>query len=166
MNAVKLFIGIIFNAQVNLLDIYSMIEECYGDIESQSEIFDFDHTIYYKAEMGQGLKKQFVSIKPLVDPVTAYQTKIKSVEIEKKCMIKNQRAVNLDPGILSAHNVILYSTKNYSHRIPLSNNIYAELTYIYKKNSYEVVPWSYPDFKKKAYLDFFKSVRKTYLNYL
>ena len=46
------------------------------------------------------------------------------------------RRVNLDPGLLSLANLILATTKNRSHRIPLFDGIYAELTLLYAKKQF------------------------------
>ena len=57
---------------------------------------------------------------------------------------------------------MLFSTKNYAHRVPLHSGIYAELTLIYRNKSYQPVEWTYPDYSSKAYLDFFSDIRYRY----
>ncbi len=163
MTAIKIFIGLIASPDVDQTTLFKDLETQFGEIDSQSDVFDFSHTTYYQDEMGNELTKQFVSIKSLQHVIGSYQEKIKAIDLENKFKKNNKRTVNIDPGILSAHNVILFTTKNYAHRIPLSDTIYAELTYIYEQKSYQVLPWSYPDFGTAPYLNYFKTIRQHYL---
>ena len=161
---VKLFLGLILTKNIDKIELFKQLKKAYGAIHYESKIMDFSHTTYYKKEMGAGLEKQFIAIDPLIPVYTSYQTKLIANKIEDSFRDNNKRKVNIDPGILSAHNVILFTTKNYAHRIPLNKHIYAELTYIYQKKSYATLPWSYPDFETQAYKDYFQELRKQYLH--
>ena len=166
MAKVKLFIGLITAKSVDKHLLESKISQLFGKIECRSDEFDFSHTAYYKDEMGDNLKKIFLVINPLISEFESYLEKIKAVKLENEFMVNNKRTVNIDPGTLSAHNVILLTTKNYAHRIPLNKNIYAELTYTFKDKNYSVLPWSYPDFGTSNYLSFFEDQRMNYLKQL
>lgn len=163
MEKAKLFIGLIISPNVDTGVLDQSIEEHFGLIERKSQTFDFSHTSYYQKEMGVDLRKQFYIIKPLISTCSAYKEKVKSVSLERQYLKNGNRLVNIDPGILTAHNVILLTTKNYAHRIPLNQDIYAELTYVFKEKKYSVLPWSYPDFGTEDYISFFEEVRKLYL---
>ncbi len=163
MEKAKLFIGLIISPGLDLGIVYKCIEEQFGQIETASKTFDFSHTSYYQHEMGLNLSKQFYTIKPLISVASAYKEKVKAVSLEQQFLKNGNRLVNIDPGILTAHNVILLTTKNYAHRIPLNQDIYAELTYVFKEKKYSVLPWSYPDFGTEDYISFFEEVRKSYL---
>ena len=84
------------------------------------------------------------------------------MQLENCYKKNNKRQFNLDPGILTLHNIILYSTKNFSHRIACKQGIYAEVTCLLKKNKVTELPWTYPDFKQESNQHFFLTVRKSY----
>ena len=160
---VLLITGILISPKLKIKDIFTQLEQSFNNsIESVSEPFPFDHSNYYEPEMGPNLQRLFVCFKDLIDPETGYLYKCRSNQIETQFSIKNNRYVNLDPGILSMHNLLLYSTKNYSHRIPCNKGIYAELTVLFKKHSVKTLQWTYPDFKQQAIQQFLLEIRKQY----
>jgi len=166
---VNLLIGIIYREEDFLKRAISELESIFGKIEMESDSFKFDVTEYYNKEMGENLKRKFFSFKNLVDPEELPSIKIKTNEIEEK--IRKEagspgRVVNIDPGILTSTSLIMATTKNYSHRIPLKDGIYAHLEFIFEKNSIKYLDWTYLDMRKKEYADFFLKVRKIYLEKL
>ena len=74
----------------------------------------------------------------------------------------NKRRVNIDPGYISLDKLVLFTTKNYSHRIYLNEGIYAEVTLKFERKSFVPLPWTYPDYKTLEYIDFFNKIRETY----
>jgi hypothetical protein len=54
----------------------------------------------------------------------------------------------------------LVTTKNYGHRIYLKDGIYAEVTLIYRNKNFEVLEWTYLDYRNE--LAFFTQVRDLY----
>ena len=62
-----------------------------------------------------------------------------------------KRNVNIDPGYLTLANVILATTKGYSHRIYLGKGIYGEVTLLYKEKDKTFVPniFTYSDYQEK-----------------
>ena len=72
------------------------------------------------------------------------------------------RKINLDPGYIDLAKVILFSTKDFYHRIYISENIFAETTLYYAKKDYKFLPWTFPDYKSENYLSFFRGLRKIY----
>jgi len=71
------------------------------------------------------------------------------------------RKINLDPGILSLANLVLASTKDFSHRIYLRDGIFSEITLLYEKKMFKPLPWTYPDYTEPKVIDFLKGVRDT-----
>ncbi|RAP36456.1 DUF4416 domain-containing protein [Candidatus Marinamargulisbacteria bacterium SCGC AAA071-K20] len=159
---IKLFIGFIFSEDVILKDLFSKLESNFGPIESYSDHYDFSHTPYYTKEMGPALKKGFVAFSQLASPAQLSLIKLHTNDIEDFYKHEDKRKVNLDPGIISLHSVVLLSTKDFSHRIPLGEGIYAELTLMFSKNCFKSVPWTYPDFSDESYHDYFLKVRKAF----
>lgn len=162
-----LFTGIIFSDE-NCLDNYiSSIQTHFClSVMHRSPIFDFTHTSYYEDEMGTPLKRVFLSFSPLVEPEKAFQFKLKALEVEELFASNNKRKINIDPGILSLHNIILFSTKNFSHRIACGDGIYSEVTCLLGPKGISSLPWTYPDFMQKQIESFFLDMRRTYHNKL
>jgi hypothetical protein len=168
-NKVNLIVGLIYREEVYLKKALSELEALFGKVDFESESFQFDVTDYYNREMGEGLKRKFFSFENLIDPEELPSIKIKTNEIEdilKREAKSSGRVVNIDPGILTATSLIMATTKNYSHRIPLKDGIYAHLEFLIGRNSIKYLDWTYLDMRKKEYADFFLKVRKIYLEKL
>ena len=58
---------------------------------------------------------------------------------------------------------VLASGKNFSHRIYIGGGIYADLTLIYQKGSFQKLPWTYPDYSDDGMLKFLEQVRNKYI---
>ena len=156
---VKLFTGIITREEhVNSLN---TILKPLGEIEDLSPILEFDEfSQYYSKEMGSGLKRLWVSFRGTIDPESIVDLKLISNEIEHKYSVEGKRTINIDPGYVSLTNLVLVTTKNYSHRIYLGKGIYGEVTLIYrKKEGFVPLQWTYPDYRTPVALDFFNKVR-------
>jgi len=131
-----------------------------GDVVLKSDAIPFKHTTYYNKEMGDDLLRQWYGFDKLVTPDVLAEIKIRTNEIEKRYVNKNGgREVNIDPGLISMSNLVLASTKNYSHRIYLGQGIYAEVTLIYRNQQFNPLEWTYPDYEEASTLEFFSRVR-------
>jgi len=159
---VKLISAIFFKEEKYFELSKRILEKRFGEIDLTSKIFDFNHTDYYKEEMGESLKKVFVSFKKLVDLEKPFRFKIMTGKIERKFLENGKRKVNIDPGYIELSKLILFSTKNYSHRIYLGKGIFAEVTLIYKNKSFQILPWTYPDYREDFAIEFFNKVRDLY----
>ena len=73
----------------------------------------------------------------------------------------NKRIINLDPGYLNKQKLILATTKERPHRIYLKNGIYADLTYLFKKNDCIILRNTFPDFREKFVQEFFIKIKNT-----
>ena len=151
-----LFFGLLYQDSDICQKISHRIYQEFGDAVFTSQEFSYDHTDYYCEEMGSNLKKRFIFVNQSIPADQIYIAKTWSVQQEAAYSIENQRQINIDPGGINAHQLILLSTKNYCHRIPLRDNIYAEITMIYQQSRYQEVPWTYPDFRGDRYQPFFK----------
>ena len=163
---VKLFSALIFKKKEILLAAREKLVEVLGKIDFESNIFQFDYTNYYEKEMGKGLKRQFISFSRLIPPDSLPDIKNKTNEIEKELSDADtgNRAVNIDPGYLSEENVVLATTKGYSHRPYLSSGVHAEMTYYYKKGTYQVFDWTYPDYKLPERIEMFLHLRNLFIS--
>jgi len=159
---VKLFCGLIFRSEEYLKKAKHALEKRFGDIDSQSQIIKFNYTDYYEKEMGKGLKRQFVSFRPLINPESLTKAKLYTLKIEKKMSRNKQRLINIDPGYLNEAKVVLASTKDFSHRIYLKHGIFAEITLIYHKKTFQVLSWTFPDYRTPEYHKIFYQIRDAY----
>jgi len=152
-------------------DIFSTTEEIlsskFGSIDSESSLFDFDTTDYYAKQMGGSLKRKFISFARLVSPDQLSDIKIFTNSQETEIMSRSDnklRVVNIDPGVLNAASLVMGTVKDFAHRIPLRQGIYAHLEFLFgRKNSVRLLPWTYPDLRKPDYQDYFLEVRKIFL---
>lgn len=158
----KLFIAVIFNQSVSQKSIVDRCCSVWGEADYISDIIDFSFTDYYEKEMGRGLKRFFISHKELVAPSSLVDFKIKSNILESEFLDASNRLVNLDPGLLNLSRVILATTKDNAHRIPLSKGIYAEITLLYKKKDFVSLPWTYPDYSTDAYKKILLDIRRIF----
>lgn len=163
---VKLVLGLIYSSEQGVTSALGDLSERFGPVDLESGPFPFDFTTYYQKEMGSGLTRRFLSFSDLIPRVLLPDVKLITNSIEGELSSSGGRTVNLDPGYLSAENLILATTKGYSHRPYLRDGIYAELTYIYHKGTFNPLGWTYPDYKDSLIIDFFNTVRKKYMNQL
>jgi hypothetical protein len=166
----KLIIGILAADQESLTAALDAITANFGNIDFTSDVWPFDQTDYYKDQTGENILRQFVSIEKLVDPGKLAKIKLKTNKIEQKLAEQSAsdllRPVNLDPGLIEPSKLILATTKNYSHRIYIGKNIYAEVTLIFDKGAWRPFDYTYPDYKQDCYFDFFEKVRNRLLEQL
>ncbi len=143
------------------------LEELYGPVELKSGEYLFDHyTSYYRDEMGDGLRKFFVSFKEPVKREAISRIKLETNQLEEEFSLAGKRQVNLDPGYVAEAQLVLATTKGYAHRIYLANGIYAEVTLIYSGGTFRPLEWTYPDYRDALAIGFFNRVRELYLRKL
>ncbi len=170
----KLFVAMLISqdAREKIVYIDNKLTNEFGEIDITSELWPFDCTEYYTDEMGQNLIRRIVSISGIIDPSEIVQIKLKTNLLEEEITnhIRNNnsgRAVNLDAGYLTLGQIVLATTKSYSHRIYLREGIWAEVTLYYNKGKYVPWPWTYPDYASGQYDDFFiqmrEKLKKTFL---
>src|SRR4030066_2110818 len=156
---VLLFMGTLYSDAGIFNYSKEIIEKNFGDILLMSPSIKWDHSSYYKDELGWPLFRQFIFLKNLIDPGMLAQIKLKTNEIEDALSSKGKRCINLDPGYLTLSKIVLASTKNYAHRIYLGKGIYAEVTLIYKGGTYKPYLYTYRDYQDKTYIDIFMNAR-------
>ena len=97
---------------------------------------------------------------PLLPTDFLVETKIKTNDLEEKWAESNGcRRLNIDPGYFCLENLILATSKNFTHRIHLGKGIFADLTLIYTKGDYQPNPWTFRDYSEPKVRDFFKQAR-------
>jgi len=159
---VSLMIGVLYSDQILLQKAEKLLMQCYGDVDYQSQDFDFNISNYYIPEMGPWIQRRFLSFKRLISPETIATIKLETNEIENALALDGQRKVNLDPGYLDYDKLVLASAKYNAQKIHLSKGIWADLTLRYEKGAFYPFPWSFPDFKSGQYNTDFLEMRVRY----
>lgn len=161
--AVKPICGVTFTNGIDLSELIQQLEAVLGPVEERTSIFDFSYTNYYQEEMGSELSKVFLSFIRLIHPGNLARIKKKTNEIEKTWCVEGKRWVNLDPGYITGAKLVLASTKDFAHRIFLSNGIYGDVQLRFKYGRFRVNEWTYPDYQTDLSLSFFQKVRNKYI---
>ncbi len=112
---------------------------------------------YYSTEMGnqENLKRFFALTSAPFDRQELLKSKLQALKWEENWSVQSKRMVNVDTGMLTLENFILATTKNYSHRIFIGSNIFADLTYQFQLGKFQLLPWTYPDYHDDAKIEFF-----------
>ena len=162
---VKLLIGVLAADRNSLASAVEAITTQFGPADFHSNIWPFTQTNYYREQSGEKIIRQFITIEKLIDPgqlaLIKHQTnKIEQDIASQLCeIVGTPRPVNLDPGIIEPSKLVLASTKNFSHRIYIGNQMYAEITLTYNKGVWQDFVFTYPDYKEPEYHKFFSKVR-------
>jgi len=160
---VKLIVGILASDDRCLEAAREGLTSALGASDLASDIWTFDQTDYYAAQIGPRILRQFLTIDRLIDPGQLAAVKHRTNALERHLATTLARPfprpVNLDPGLIEPSKLILASTKNYAHRIYIGNRMYAEVTLVFDKGQWRPLPYTYPDYHRKEYFDFFETVR-------
>ena len=164
----KLFAGVITASQELLLELKEKLEGLFGSVDFESEIMAFDSTDYYESQMGTGLARKFYSFERLVEQDSLAGIKLSTNRLEEDFAgrLSVERPVNIDPGLLLPSKLVLASCKDFSHRIYLGKGVYGEITLQYMNDSFRILPWTFPDYRKEEYHSFFAGVRDVYMRQL
>lgn len=163
---VKLFFALMAREEAVLLECAARLAAEFGPVDLRDAPYDFDPlTDYYAGEFGRELRKQIVSVGPLIAPDRLVEIKIRTNELELALGAEGgTRRVNIDPGYLVSGKVVLATTKDHAHRIYAGRGIFEEVTlsYLRAAGGYVAQPWTYPDYKMPERLEFFGRLREAY----
>ena len=154
----KLIVGAIYSEQSILEDAIEQMRQENLIVQSKSAEFSFDLTEYYSDEMGNKLKRSFLSIEGLQKLESSFEWKLKMLQIENHLSISGRRKINLDPGYLDSQKIVLLSRKEGPHKIYLCKGVWADLVLLKVKGGYQNLPWTFPDLRDGKYNDFFLQV--------
>ena len=112
--------------------------------------------------MGDGLKRRFLSVRGIYRLESSADWKLRMVEIENQLSLDGKRRINLDPGFLDLHRVVLLSGKEGPQKIYMRNGVWADLVLLKDKGGYRDLAWTFPDLRDGRYNDFFLQVRSEF----
>jgi hypothetical protein len=156
-----LFAGCLYQDEKNLLRGKKLLTEEFGPLSFESVEMDWASD-YYEEELGSPIKRRFLFFEQLIGPGQIAGIKLKTNRMEKRLSCKGKRSVNIDPGYLTLHNVVLASTKNYAHRVYLNRGIYGETTLLFsaKEKIYKRHLFTYKDFSGEESIKLFLKARE------
>jgi len=163
---VKLFVAVLFRDK-NILDsALQKLSEYFGEIDFESGEYDFSFTHYYENEMGSGLKKKFFSFEKLINREELPEIKLLTNSTELEFSANDRRKVNIDPGYLTAHNIVVASAKELSHRMFIGKGIFGDIQLIFKNNNFSPLPTTFADYRQEKIINLFNVIRQKYLSQL
>lgn len=133
----------------------------FGEVLFESPELPWSYSDYYEEELGSPVTRTFFFFQNPVDPSTLADIKLGTNALEEELATDGKRNINLDPGYLTPYNVVLASTKNYSHRIALAKGIFAEVTLLFRDGAYRPHLFTYADYASEAYRMLFERARKS-----
>jgi len=135
----------------------------WGNVALESPVFEFHQTDYYRPTMGPDLRKVFLAFDRLIDPGCLAEVKVQTnaweAEYARSAGHAEPRPLNLDPGYLTLGKLVLASTKDFAHRIYLARGIYAEVTLFFRHGRWEHHEWTFADYRRPEYHEFFTRCR-------
>lgn len=135
-----------------------------GPVALESERFGHEETTFYEPTMGTGLLKTFFAFERLIDPreIVALKHASNAWEAEYKASAQapEDRPLNIDPGYLTEAKLVLATTKDRDHRLYLDRGIYAEGTLYFHHGAWQSRSWTYPDYRRADYHQFFTACRQ------
>ncbi len=164
---VKLVMSVLMREDSLFLQASEALKEEFGEIDFMSDRFEFDFTHYYAKELGDHLFRRFITFETLVLRESLPDIKLSTNRLEERLVDPyGRRQVNIDPGYLGQAHLILATTKAYSHRPYLGKGIYADLTLLFRNQSFHPLEWTYPDYRQTETIQLFNELRKRYLKQL
>ncbi len=137
--------------------------EAWGEVALRSPVFNFTETSFYTESMGTDLKKQFIAFERLLQasdlPPKKHLSNKWEEEYSEVAQVDEVRPLNIDPGYISEAKLVLGTTKDRDHRIYLSDGIFAEVTLHYRAKQWASSRWTYPDYQREDFQEFFTKCR-------
>jgi hypothetical protein len=154
-DGVKIFLALLFSSEEQRDTALAAVCGVLGEIEDSCGPVAFDYTGYYTPEMGSGLRKSYYIFKRLALRDELARLKVFTNSLESQFLCDGNRRINLDPGYLTRDKLVLATTKDFFHRLYLSDGIFAEVTLHFKsKNICRYFSWTYPDYRDEGFQRF------------
>lgn len=145
----------------------SRLTEQYGPIDYTSRRLPFTYTDYYAQEIGPKLFRHFITFTDLIAPEHLPDIKIFTNGLEAEFSRPDStRRVNIDPGYITLHHLILATCKNFAHRPYLRDGVFADLTLLYKGGTFTALAWTFPDYRSPELIGLLNALRDAYYRQL
>ena len=148
---VKFFVSVLWREEGALREAVGRMYDRWGDVDYEGPDHPFDLTDYYEKEMGPGLQKRFRSFLRLAPPESLVEWKQAATEIEQALRGPAGRRVNIDPGYMDIHKVVLASLKYGPPKVHLGQGVYADLVCRYSRGKFHPFEWTFQDYRERRY---------------
>lgn len=161
----KILFAVIYKEQNDFDKLKKILVKKFGKPLSESNEYSFSgFSDYYEPEMGSGLKRKLIVFeKRNIDAGFLIKLKLFALKLEKKFAMKGccwkKRKINIDPGFLTKEKFVLLSFKKKPRKIYLGRGVWADLLLVAKGKSWEVLPWTFPEFRDEKVQAFLSLVR-------
>ncbi len=122
------------------------LEEILGGLDYESVPIPFSLTSYYDQELGTPITRRILSFERPLPLDGLAEVKLATNSLEQEWARDGRRLFNLDPGYLTRERLVLATGKNFTHRVYLSQGIWADLTLIFQRGDWVELPWTFPDY--------------------
>ena len=161
------FLAVFSRHQSHLDWCWERVRQVWGELISISAPFAFAESEYYRPTMGDQLIKQFAVLDRSYDPAMLATDKLLTnrweEEVKLALVADEPRPLNIDPGYMTLTKLVLASTKNREHRVYLRDSVYAEVTLGFRDQRWQPMPWTYPDYQRDDFLEYFSEARRVLL---
>lgn len=161
----RLIISIIYSSMDGLADALKVVERKFSRVQCETTEIPCSSADRYLEEMGHRLSRRFFSFERPVLRDSLPEIKQFCHKTEPRFADRHGdysfRTVNIDPGLLTAANLIVASHREYNHRIYLRDGVWAEIALIYSRNRFTRLPWTSPDYCHSDAIEFFERVRQS-----
>ncbi len=158
----KLIAGFLFSDDAVLKSALDDFSTAFSPAQRHSSIHSFEETNYYAPEMGTGLKRQFFSFSGVISLENLPHWKHTARLVEDSWQEQGKRRVNIDPGYLDFHKVILLSSKPGAQKIYMGHQVWADMVLLKCKGGYQTFAWTFPDLRDHKYDSFFLEARQDF----
>lgn len=162
MAPVKYLAAVLTNDDALRDHVIHNLADFFGQQDFVGEWHPFNLTNFYAAEMGDNLKRCFVSFEKLMEPELLYKAKIWCMKVEDTFRENGNRRINIDPGYIDYYKVVLASGKYGGHKIAITKGCWADFIMMYHKGTWQPMPWCFPDFATGAYDKDLTEMRKIF----
>lgn len=160
---VKLVVSIITADQNCFEQVCQTLAAAFGETDYVSAALPFDFTDYYEKELGRDLFRHLVAFRELIDPGRLPQIKLLTNSLEDRFLKDGiRRRVNVDPGYIALCHFVLASCKSFTHRPYLGDGVYADLTLVFRKKTFQALEWTFPDYASAQMIDILNTLRNGY----
>ncbi|MGM0381843.1 MAG: DUF4416 family protein [bacterium] len=140
-------VGLIGGRQIDYTDVSQQLADRYGEINFTAEAYPFNFTDYYNDELGADLQRRWLVFSEIFSSSEIVGRKKFCEQLEDQYRrADSSRRINIDPGYVFGAKFVLSSRKNNAHRIYLGNEVFAEVTLLYKNGGWKALDWTYPEF--------------------
>jgi len=155
-----LFAGMLYNREESYRAGLASLNERFGPVFFESPERPWKSSRNHYGELGFPIRRRFVFFERLISQDEIAEIKCSTIAIERELSEDGKRRVNIDPGYITLAKVVLATTKDYAHRIYLGKGIFAEVTLVFKNNTYQPHLFTYRDYEESDTVSLFNDMRE------